>query len=1209
MNNQATSGFGYLEFDPFSCPLSGVNLVEASAGTGKTYSITSVYLRFILESSLQVENILVVTFTEAATAELNDRIRTRLKDCLESVKSGFFTDKDPFGQYFSGLDDNYKINAVPRLETAIRSFDKASIFTIHGFCRRILSEMAFETGAMFDFKLEPDLSDLESEIISDYLRTLFLSESVAEFPESFLMYLVKVKFFSGVVDKLISRSRSFPRISISEILSGNNLHKISGSFEMARKTALKMWNSGKGEITECFIGASTLNGKSYNPGIRKRILEKININLENAGPDFFVSDDFRKITFSSIKNGTIKGNVPPFHEFFNLCENLYKSADILDKAYCKRLNSMKQEFLDYYYSESEKRKEKRNACGFNDLLAKLHNAISGPYNEIVRGSIRKKFHAALIDEFQDTDHVQYDIFSNTFRNYVPLFLIGDPKQSIYGFRGADVFAYIRAASEADRKYTLTTNWRSDSGLIKAVNHLFSVRKNPFVFSEIQYLDVKASSENTESAFKSGRSGDDKGFLEIFAISDKTNDTKKKSDAVICEYVTSRIAELISGNAEIAGKPVVPGDIAVLVAKHAQGKKIRSFLDRAGIPSVSSGGEGVFKSDEALYIARLIGAVINPSDAGRMKGALTTPFFGFTANDIENMDNNEEILDKTVIFFRDLHDLWARKNFIQMFRKAITREGVSSRMAASAGGERTLTNLYHIAEIINHEETSGKLSMDEVLDMLAERIESGEKGIDEELLRLESDSDAVRIMTVHKSKGLEFPIVFCPFPVKNISDKKPDGVIVHDSEDDHSFMYYGDSHPDFDLKRKKHDTMELAESSRLLYVALTRAKHRCFMAVDLDSCVSSIGYILFHSEITGSDEALVSLKDCLKKTEPEDKLSILKQICSLSGSSISLSEYNIGNADKILPEKKNEISLELGKFERRIRTDSLITSFSGITAGTHSSAPDPDIPEAHLQEKDFSSASIHINPDSADLKKTIFDFPKGRDAGNFFHSFLENLDFGSDFPAIRTLAGKILQEYGFDISWSDVVAEMALTLVNTTLPGTDFTLSSVGKKSRINEAGFYFPVKKMTPENLADAFSDLGTEPEIRQIFKECLDRLEFYPVSGFIRGFIDMIFEKDGRYYLVDWKSNHLGNACDAYSDAALAETMASEYYIIQYYLYVIAVDRYLKNRVAGYSFRENFGGVFYFFLRGVNGQGKNGIYHDMPDEAFIKKLSSGIFA
>jgi len=439
----------FLEFDPLTCNLSGVNLIEASAGTGKTYSIASLYLRFVLESNLPVESILVVTFTEAATAELKDRIRKRLKECLDNLKKNDLTYASSISNSLSNLDENGKKLAEMKLEIALRTFDKASIFTIHGFCRRVLQEQAFETGSMFDFKLEPDLSELEAEIISDFLRSRFKSDpdnSDHNLYESknFLRYLVDKGLFSGAISKLVSKTRPFLKISIKEFpstLVNTETGKAEKNFKKYFEKTRTMWDLKKQEIRSCLIESKTLNGTSYKDSIRKRLLENFEEYTAKEIPQPVLFKDFEKLTQTIITEKTKKGMIPPEHDFFSLCEDLQKAADELAEIYLTELNSIKKNFMEYYSSESEKRKSINNTLGFNDLLLKVHDAIKGPFGEKISGALRKRFGAALIDEFQDTDHIQYDIFSSAFKKRLLSFLL-EIQNSQFTVSGAQIFSRI-----------------------------------------------------------------------------------------------------------------------------------------------------------------------------------------------------------------------------------------------------------------------------------------------------------------------------------------------------------------------------------------------------------------------------------------------------------------------------------------------------------------------------------------------------------------------------------------------------------------------------------------------------------------------------------------------------------------------------------------------------------------------------------------------
>lgn len=1214
--NDIKANNNHKEFDPVECDLSGVNLIEASAGTGKTYSISSLFLRLILEKDLPVESILVVTFTEAATSELKDRIRRRIKECLDGINNGNISFAGKVSKEYSGHFSDYDVNFIKlaelRLDLALRTFDRASIFTIHGFCHRVLQEQAFESGSMFDMTLESDLSELQNEIISDFLRSITPSDGQSKtgrfISKIFLKYLIEKKFFSGALSDIVSKTSPFLKVRMraaGEKYDNQSILSSEQEFMQCFDKAKKAWASHCEDIKKCLIGSESLKKNTYPDQTRKRILGDIDDYLISDTPLPILFKDFNKLTQKKINSETKNKEIPPSHDFFMLCEALEIAAVRLEKIYTNESISLKHEFMVYFSDEFEKRKSINSSFGFNDLLLKVHEAISGDYRIRIRQSLNKKYKAALIDEFQDTDYIQYDIFSSLFKGYAPLFLIGDPKQSIYGFRGADIAAYIKAAKNVDRKYTLSQNWRSDEELVEAVNTLFSGRENPFVYKDIDYL-CSQKSKKPETDDEEGFKGENPG-LEIFAFSGKSADLTKKPDDIISQYVADRISVLVSGANSICGKSVRPGDIAILVRKHREGQKIRILLDKAGIPSVSSGGEDVFKTVEALHFLRLLSAIAEPSDMKKVMASLTTPFFYKNSSEIDAINHDEKKLEEIILFLRDLNSAWHGSDFSQMFKMALSRSGAMHKIASEPNGERILTNFFHIAELITKQESSGKSTPEDIISWFSEKITSGVTKADEELLRLESEKDAVRILTIHKSKGLEFPIVFCPFPAKDLSRSKNDSIVMHSDENDENFTFFESDQPDYAEKRKKRSAEELAESMRLLYVALTRAKHKCFLAYNTDHNSSALAYLFLHKGEFDMTNGLDDLKNAVTKMDLQKKMSVLFDISSKSKGTISLLGPDNLKTEAIEVMGQNDnTGLSLRSFKGKIDPWQSLTSFSGLTKGLHSDRIVPEIDEQN--ENKSTDASIpEIKPESAD--KSIFTFPKGKEAGSFFHSFLERINFKSNEAELKEIADAKLKEYGFDEEWSDVIAKMATNLINTKFKSSDdeFTLSDITPDRRVNEMGFYYPLSHIDQPALSKMMANLFADIKIDSAISDRLQGLDFNPVKGFMRGYIDMVFEHNGFYYLLDWKSNHIGDDHVEYSRKKMEDVMISELYVLQYHLYLVALDRYLTEKDPEYSYEKRFGGVFYVFLRGLGGSGENGVYYHRPEESIIRRISTAL--
>ncbi|MDQ7032482.1 MAG: UvrD-helicase domain-containing protein, partial [Desulfonauticus sp.] len=470
------------KFDLQGVPLSGINLIEASAGTGKTYSITGLFLRLILEKGLLVDQILVVTFTKAATSELKERIRNKLLQAKEAFLKG--SSKDRFIDFIINKAEN-PVLCIQMIENALVDFDKASIFTIHGFCQRILQENAFETGSLFDTELLSDQLKLNQEVADDFWRKHFY-DCPLEFIAYSLTKLSGPDYFLKLLEKIKSHEikiiPDFKKPSLKSLGAYRDcLKKLKDSWAVSQKDVELLLKdpSLKGNVYK------TLTPDEQNPDYTKRDLKIISMFRDmdrftaHESIGFPLFKEFENFTASKIKNSVKKKHTPPDHKFFVICDELYTKAACLEAEMKEYIVFLKVEFFKFAKSELLKRKRDKNIQFFDDLLIKVKEALEGKGGKELEEAIRKRYKAALVDEFQDTDPIQYEIFKRIFSPQESiLFMIGDPKQAIYSFRGADIFSYMRAARNAEFKYTLTENWRSEARLITAINTIFSSINKP-----------------------------------------------------------------------------------------------------------------------------------------------------------------------------------------------------------------------------------------------------------------------------------------------------------------------------------------------------------------------------------------------------------------------------------------------------------------------------------------------------------------------------------------------------------------------------------------------------------------------------------------------------------------------------------------------------------------------------------------------------------
>jgi exodeoxyribonuclease V beta subunit len=1201
--------------------LEKTNLIEASAGTGKTYAIAALYLRLILEQGLTVQQILVVTYTKAATAELRDRIRGRLRDASLSLQADEQSEEPFLRELVARIRTTGEQDlALNRLTLALQSFDEAAVFTIHGFCQRVLTENAFESQETFDAEIITDQSGLIHGIAEDYWRMHCLGVSPL-----FAKYLLnnEKKFSLRILCSLAQTLVNHQKTLIEPQGDVPDTRKLEDIYSSRFKDARAIWEQSREEVREILYKHSSLKRQSYNV---KSAVPKLVRGLEtlfSEEPTLALPEKFELVTRSFLVPG--KGckvrMEPPEHPFFEACDHLGAAHVELEKGFTDRIVSLKVGFAAYLARELAARKQKNNVYGYDDMLLRVRNVLRDG-NTVLQDVVRSTYAAALIDEFQDTDPVQYDIFSTLFStpSHI-LFLIGDPKQAIYGFRGADIFTYMQAANRVDRVYTMDTNWRSEPGLLHAVNHVFCRMTLPFVFQEIGFesvrpapkprgrLNVHAGMEDFFSSEFPDRQDLAQAFiraaespLHLWFLDKETLAPNSKAE-IPKETAVQRLAEGIAAEASrlvrmgrlglvtvgTDQEPVEPRHLAVLVRTNKQAVTVKQALEKCDLPGVIAGSGNVFHTDEAREMLRVMDGIVECGTPSRVKSALSTRMLGFDALMIDALQDDEEQWDRILTDCIAMRALWVTRGFMGFFSVLMTTFEVRPRLLGMQAGERMLTNVLHLMEILHTAEQEHGLNMSGLLTWFADHCSRDDDTNEEHQLRLESDELAVQIVTIHKSKGLQYPVVFCPFLFEG--ERKDSKVLIHDQTSTTSLLDMSDP---ASPKRKEIASREaLAENMRLAYVALTRAESRCYLACGrIGSGESSAMAYLFSGYRPGENFELRELVDTWKGI---DNGQMFEELGKLEHEIKECSVYPMPEAagkSAVCSDVRLRARLELPAFSRTIEQRFGISSFSSLVRGKeHTARPgfdEPVEPSWEIGERQEDS---------------FFSFPKGAGPGTMLHDVLEHLDFTSRDPeASAPLIREKLQRYGMEEKWTPVVTAAMQEVISADL-GYGFSLSEIG--NALPEMEFHYPLKEVSSHGLNDLYRKWGhTLPES---FPARMDGLRFSQRQGFMLGFIDLVFRYQGKWYLLDWKSNHLGNDFNHYSQDHLTKAMAEHMYFFQSHIYAVALDGYLQMRLPQtYAYERDFGGIIYVFLRGVNAKlgPEYGIYREKPEPGFIRELS-----
>jgi exodeoxyribonuclease V beta subunit len=1185
-------------FDPLTVPLAGINLIEANAGTGKTWAITALYVRLLLEADRAVDSILVVTFTEAATGELRDRIRKRLSDTRDAFERGTAAEDDTVSRALleSATDRNV---ARLKLVTALRDFDQAPIYTIHAFCQRVLGDRAFDSGMPFRTEIVPDQSAIVREIVEDFWRREMHAASPL-----FTRYLAAKRVGpDALLSDDVERALGKPYLEIRRPAEMEPVASFERAFEAARAAARSIWLAEREAIGRALNESTGLHAGRYRKALIPDWLEEMHAYLAPELPPLELCKCFEKFTVESLRGATNRGGTTPAHSFFDACEALKEAHARLGDAFGRSLVSLRIQLIDYCNAELASRKEKRRLQSYDDLLLNLARALEGDQGDALAAALRERYDAALIDEFQDTDPLQYDIFRRIYAGTdCPVFLVGDPKQAIYSFRGADVYTYIGARADARAAHTLDVNWRSTAPLLSAVNRIFEHAPNPFAIEEIGFKPSRAAEGNR------GRlliEGDDDAAFRIWLLESEDGKTLNKGaatamarDATVAEIVRlldlaaherARIEEGDGRTRRLCG-----GDIAVLVRSHRQGAAVREALAKHGVASVQRGSASVFSTREAEELERILAAIAEPGREVLIGAALATETMGYTGEALHALRSDELKWEALVESFREAHREWHEGGFVRMLRAFARRHEVLVRLLEFRDGERRATNLLHLAELLHRD--AERHGIGGLLAWLAAKRRAPEEGNEAELLRLESDENLVKILTVHVAKGLEFPLVFCPFVWDgNLRSERSDVIRFHEGGDTRRAVVDFGS-PQLDASRSQAVLEEHAENVRLLYVALTRARYRCWMVWgNIKDSPSSAPAWLLHRSAAADEVAAVFGASTVALTNASLRAD-LERIAATAEGAIEVSVPPVASLARLELAKTSGAQLAARSFDRALHDTRWVASFTSLTQGRTIEAPDYDAGDSEM----LSPVEV-LEPQPAG--RSIFAFPRGAQAGTCLHAIFEQVDFTHlERPAVERIVVKELAAHGFEAAWLRTIADTVSAVVDTPLDESGMTLRNVPRERRLDELEFYYPIAAVSDAGLRRVLLTGGFPAEIR----ERIGSLTFRPTQGYMRGFIDLVFEHAGRYYLADYKSNWLGATPEAYSQASLARAMGREAYYLQYLVYCVALHRYLGGRIPAYRYESHFGGVRYLFLRGMQrATGACGVYADRPGEALIDALDA----
>ena len=1139
-------------------PLRGVSLIEASAGTGKTWTITRLYARALLEQRLSVQQILVVTFTDAATQELKGRIREFISGLLDAIESG----KQPAGDYeplFSLWRG--KPEAVEILRNALIDMDEASIHTIHGFCQRALAAYPLDTGSLLQQELLEDEAELKLAAMRDYWR-----RQVVGLPDFEMRCLLDVCASPEAMLRIVD-----PILKNPEAVEGQAGDAAATAWQALADAAqqfTRLWNEE--EYRARLIG----DDRIFKDIRRNWIVKPCALANEFAArPDIRLLRDkaWKWLSWSQLESRLLDADTPEAElALFHLAGRLPRLYENWKREW---LVAAARELL----ADIETRKQRQMLVSFDDLIGRLQQALSD--NDRLARRLREDYPLALVDEFQDTDQRQFEIFHRiqAADEACGLVMIGDPKQSIYGFRGGDVFTYHKARRSAARQFTLARNYRSRPAMVQAVNRIFGAAENPFVFEQLMaFQPVRAA---RDGLCLEDPQGDEALVVWREPCAEKAAGAGSL-DQPFADYCAREIQRLLSegrlrlnSSRDAQMRPVKAGDIAVLVDTHAQARQVQQALSRRGISSALRSQESVFQSEQAREMLRLLDAVIE-ADASRLAALLAGELFGWNAARIQALQADGAETIRQLEALRDYHELWRKQGIMVMMTRLLAGHGSLPRLLALPDGERRVSNWLQLIELLQ-QQGSRHANPAQSLRWLQQQVHGhSELQADSHQLQLESDRELVAILTIHKSKGLEFPLVFIPYAWRITQNKlKPaDCFVTHDAEGDKRIHLFDDAFV-ADWRRE-----QLAEQLRLLYVATTRAVHRCYLgwcrARGTEN--TALAHLLYRTDSGGVE------LPCGESGDFDAPWQRLIQ----QGASIRLQEPPTEpDHDKDYREEKEQAP-PARQLHRPLQREWRMSSYSRMVSGHF----DADVEQA--EHADPAPAEIE-QPEATPAKLTRFSFHKGAKAGNFLHEWLEQQPL--DQPANEALIREKLEAYGYDEEWLPVLRDWCEDIRGCDLGG--HRLADLAPEQCAREMEFLMSCQGLDVEALNDFLH--------RHDYLRPERRLAFDTLHGFLQGFIDLVYEIDGRFYVLDYKSNYLGPRQQDYDPDSCREAMFEHDYHLQYLIYTLALHRHLGKLLPDYDYERHCGGVRYLFLRGLSASSgmDYGVFSHRPPRAVIEEL------
>ncbi|XBC38068.1 MAG: exodeoxyribonuclease V subunit beta [Buchnera aphidicola (Floraphis choui)] len=1057
-----------------------------------------------------------------------------------------------------------KINNLDKsiylLLQAEKSINELKIYTIHEFCYQSLKINKFCSNILFQKKIitnEHFLYLKSSDIIwKDYICSL--NKNIAS---------IIVEYFKNpnillkdALPLLLNHNNK------GKLLTKNKLDLTQHYNKLIKKIKIfkKQWLLDYQKIF-LLIKESSINKRSYN---KKNVSRWINIITEWSFKhtiNFNIPKELKYFRKNYLVQKTPVG-IAPKDNLFETIENFLKTNFSLKTLFLiESSKKIKRHF--------NKAKKTQGTFQFDDLIQFLYIALNKK-NEKISNIIKKKYPVLLIDEFQDTSYFQYEIFKKIYKSKNNLcIVVGDPKQAIYDFRGASISSYIQAKKDIDNHYQLNTNWRSSREMVESINSLFLRVKNVFLLSNITFIPTTSIYKKKQFEFRIN------GILQPalrFAFNNKIQIDKHDYSTwitnICVNYILFWINEGKKGNAVITynkkTRHVSPKDICILVNNKKEAFIIQSELCKLNIKSVYlSQKNSVFHSTEALELLWIFQAILNPKNEFILKRAISTTIISQKNKNIDALTSKYLFWSNLINEFYEYLTIWEEFGITNVIHKIIMNYKIKQDTKFFTKNTPNISNILHVGELLEKQFNKTKTKYTLIL-WLEKKIEKKYDIPNQDYIKLKNSKNYIEIVTIHKSKGLEYPIVWIPF-------------FINSCKSHHNYNFF--TNPNLNIKKYKEI---LSENMRLLYVALTRAVVHC--CIGIAPIKSSKKNLSSYSDI--HKNALGYIVQSGKKCNYQKLYIILLKICCNKNIDIIFRIPYIDTRNE--KNSKKYIKLENNKLKRTLKYNYGITSYSKLTKHYSSSI---EIKKSYTIS---INKNININQKNKIKSITPYTFPKGKKIGIFIHKILKNVNFHKDI-SLDWLSNQ-LKKHNLCTKLSEILKNWINMILNTPLNHDNLILSKLNPQEYIKELEFFLPIKnQLTKKKLEQSIYTSNSLLKLPS-------KISFNPIKGIFMGSIDLIFKWNKKYYLIDYKSDWLGNTNSDYSRQAIQHTITINHYDLQYNFYSIALHRYLKQRIKNYSFNKYFGGIYILFLRAMNNNDLNkGLFFTLPKIEVIRKLNN----